>query len=125
MSKNHIEKVDKLINCLRQTEGFQYLGDKTKEIIKKATLETFNMYKIIVEKKFEFNKITFQYNHEEGVLVRIYYTGDVENERREKYRYKSCKCFSCKNPCYKDKYTVEDFIDLINSGIFEFINFVS
>ncbi len=119
MSKNHIEQAEKLINCLKVKNYFEYSKRNAQENLEKVTPKNLFMYAIVVEKNFNFDKVTFEYIPERGVMVRTDFTGNLKYETQTSYRRQYSKCRSCGNPCYKGEYKLNDFIDLIKRGVFD------
>lgn len=119
MSKNHIEQAEKLINCLKVKNYFEHSKRNAQENLEKVKPETLFMYAIVVEKSFNVDKVTFEYIPERGGVVRTDFTGNLKYETQYNYKSQHSKCRLCVNPCYKEKYKVEDFIDLIKRGVFE------
>ena len=120
MDQNHIEQAEKLIECLRKRNYFNFPKRKQKKVWKRLRTQSLFRCAIVVEKSFNVDRATFEYRPEEGgVLVRTNFTGRLENQTKEIYDQHGVKCSGCKNPCYLGKYTTEDFIDLINRGVFE------
>ncbi len=121
MSK-HIEDAKKIIECLKKTNYFHNHSDKSSENLEKVTPETLSEYAIVVQKNYNFDNTTFVYKPEDGILTRTEFTGHIEYETEENYSKQFIKC-PCKNPCYKGEYTADNFIELIQRGVFEPIEF--
>ena len=116
MIKNHVERAEKLINCLKVKNYFEHSKRNAQENLEKVKPETLFMYAIVVEKSFNTDKVTFEYIPERGIVLRKGFTGKLRYETSWSYT----KCYgSCTKPCYKGKYTIEEFIDLIKRGVFE------
>lgn len=72
--------------------------------------------------KFNFERVEFEYRPIKGILVRINFRGKARYETRRNYSKQFINC-PCENPCYKRKYKIKSFIDLINRGKFEPVEF--
>ena len=122
---NYKEAIE-LINCLKEKNFFQYSKKNALENIEKVTPETLQNFIFVMEKSFNIDRVEFEYRPIEGILVRINFIGvhpdSVRYETKKNYSNQFINC-PCKNPCYRSKYAVKDFIDLINRGVFEPIEF--
>lgn len=118
MTATCIEKAGKLIDCLKNNNYFDNHSRRkdAQANLEEVKPETLFMYSIVVEKRSNFDKIAFKYIPEKEKLVRTHFAGHLKHEKKR-------KCRLCIHPCYKDEYTVEEFMNLLTKGIFEAIEF--
>ncbi len=93
----------------------KYSDQKKRKYLGQLNVDTLPYYTILVEKNNRINKVTFQYRADSGKLVRT----DFEKKTNIKNYQRVQECVECKNPCYKDAYTVKEFIVLLTEGIFK------
>lgn len=119
----YIEETKKIIECLKQHNHFKWFESSgAMEELDKVTPETLPNYEIVVQKSYNVDNTTFAFEPKKRMLIRTKFTGHLQSETEENYarQFKNCPC---NNPCYKGEYTVDNFIDLIERGIFEPIYF--